>query len=55
MRAAAQKKGIQAYSDQGQRRFYGGLPLNILTLGAVTAEQRDEALHDLRAACGRDA
>ena len=30
-------------------------PLNILILGAVTSEQRDEALCELRAAHGRDA
>ena len=36
-------------------RRFGGLPLNFLILGTVTAEQRDEALDALRAATGRDA
>jgi hypothetical protein len=34
-------------------RRFGGLPLNFLILGAVTAEQRDESLDALRAATGR--
>ena len=37
------------------RRFADRLPLNILIVGAVTSEQRDEALFGLRAAHGRDA
>jgi transcriptional regulator of acetoin/glycerol metabolism len=37
------------------RRFADALPVNILILGAVTSEQRDEALFELRAAHGRDA
>jgi hypothetical protein len=36
-------------------RRFGGLPLNFLILGAVTSEQRDEALDVLRTAAGRDA
>jgi hypothetical protein len=37
------------------RRFANCLPPNILIVGAVTAEQRDEALFELRAAHGRRA
>jgi hypothetical protein len=37
------------------RRFAGGSPLNFLILGKVTSEQRNQALHELRTACGRDA
>ena len=37
------------------RRFIGALPLNILIVGALTSEQRDEALFELRAAHGRNA
>ncbi len=37
------------------RQFVGGSPLSVLILGKVTSEQRNEALHALRTACGRDA
>ena len=37
------------------RRIVDALPINILIVGAVTSEQRDEALFELRAAHGRDA
>jgi transcriptional regulator of acetoin/glycerol metabolism len=36
-------------------RRCGGLSLNVLILGSVTAEQRDEVLDELRTAAGRDA
>ena len=36
-------------------RRFGALPVNFLILGAVTPEQRDEALDALRTAAGRDA
>jgi len=35
-------------------RRFGGLRVNFLILGAVTSEQQDEALDELRAAVGRD-
>lgn len=35
-------------------RRCGGLSLNVLILGSVTAEQRDEVLDELRTAAGRD-
>jgi hypothetical protein len=34
-------------------RRFGGLRVNVLILGAVTSEQRDDALGELRAAAGR--
>jgi transcriptional regulator of aromatic amino acid metabolism len=37
------------------RLYADRLPLNILILGAVTSEQRDEALSELRAGHGREA
>ena len=37
------------------RRFADALPLNILIVGVVTSEQRDEALFEIRAAHGLDA
>jgi len=37
------------------RRFAGGSSLKFFILGEVTPEQRNEALHELRTACGRDA
>jgi hypothetical protein len=36
-------------------RRFANEPLNFLILGEVTSEQRNEALHALRTACGRDA
>lgn len=36
-------------------RRVGGLPLNVLILGDVTPAQRNEALHEFRAASGQDA
>ena len=37
------------------RRFAGGSSLKCFILGEVTSEQRNEALHELRTVCGRDA
>jgi len=37
------------------RRFAGRSSLKFFILGEVTSEQRNEALHELRTACGRDA
>jgi hypothetical protein len=47
--------GLYVAGHAHRTRRFGSLPLKFLILGAVTPEQQDEALDELRIACGRDA